>query len=66
MYIFLPEKLRFSLGKDPLKSTTDREKTLLDIEITQTLTRMLKRNSRQKATEALFGIEYESNLRVKA
>ena len=26
----------------------------------------LKRNSRKKATEALFGIEYESNLRVKA
>ena len=26
----------------------------------------LKRNSRQKATKALFGIEYECNLRVKA
>ena len=26
----------------------------------------LKRNSRQKATKGLFGIEYESNLRVKA
>ena len=26
----------------------------------------LKRNSRQKATEAFFVIEYESNLRVKA
>ena len=26
----------------------------------------LKRNSRQKATKAFFGIEYESNLRVKA
>ena len=25
----------------------------------------LKQNSRQKATEALFGIEYESNLRVE-
>ena len=27
---------------------------------------LLKWNSRQKATEALFAIEYESNLRVKA
>ena len=27
---------------------------------------VLKRNSRQKATNALFRIEYESNLRVKA
>ena len=26
----------------------------------------LKWNSRQKATKALFGTEYESNLRVKA
>ena len=26
----------------------------------------LNRNSRQKATKALFGVEYESNLHVKA
>ena len=26
----------------------------------------VKRKSRQKATKVLFGIEYESNLRVKA
>lgn len=35
------KKTRFSLQKDALKSSTDREKTLLNIEITQTLTSML-------------------------